>query len=67
VCDEGIQDIDKRDSKIRKPHAETRCGCNARLVIVYNQDNGKYMVTGFIIEHNHSLHLYIIVHMMPSK
>jgi zinc finger SWIM domain-containing protein 3 len=68
VCEkEGIRGIDKRDSKTRKPRAETRCGCNAHLVIVYNRDSGKYMVTDFIAEHNHNLHLSTTVHMMPSQ
>jgi zinc finger SWIM domain-containing protein 3 len=53
VCKkEAIRGIDKRDSKTRKPRTETRCGCNACLVIVYNRDNGKYIVTDFIVEHN---------------
>jgi zinc finger SWIM domain-containing protein 3 len=68
VCEkEGIRGIDNRYSKTRKPLAETICGCNARLVIAYNRDNGKYIVTDFIAEHNHNLHLSTIVHMMPSQ
>jgi zinc finger SWIM domain-containing protein 3 len=58
VCEkEAIRGIDKRDTKTRKPRAETRCGCNARLGIVYNRDSGKYIVIDFIAEHNHNLHL----------
>jgi zinc finger SWIM domain-containing protein 3 len=58
VCEkEEIRGKDKRDSKTRKARAETRCGCNARLGIVYNRDSGKYIVTNFIAEHNHNLHL----------
>jgi len=68
VCEEeGIWGIDKRNTKIRKPRAETRCGCDARLGIVYNRDSGKYIVTDFIAEHNHNLHLSTTVHMMPSQ
>jgi hypothetical protein len=51
----------------RKAQAKIRFGCNARIVIVYNQDNGKYMVTDFIAEHNHNLHLSTIVHMMSLQ
>jgi hypothetical protein len=68
VCEkEGIQGIDKQDNKTRKARVETRCGCNAGIVIVYNQDSGKYMVIDFIAEHNHNLHLSTTVHMMPSR
>jgi zinc finger SWIM domain-containing protein 3 len=68
VCEkEGIWGKDKRDSKTRKARAETRCGCNARLGIVCNRDSGKYIVTDFIAEHNHNLHLSTTVHMMSSQ
>jgi hypothetical protein len=39
--------------------------CNACLVIVYNWDSDKYIVTDFIVDHNHNLHLSTTVHMMP--
>jgi zinc finger SWIM domain-containing protein 3 len=58
---EGIRGI------ARKAQAEIRCVCNACIVIVYNQDSGKYMVTDFIAEHNHNLHLSTIVHIMSSQ
>ena len=68
MCEkEGIRGKDKRDSKTRKARAETRCGCNARIVIAYNRDSGKYIVTNFIVEHNYSLHLSTTVHMMSSQ
>jgi zinc finger SWIM domain-containing protein 3 len=68
VCEkEGIRCNDKRNSNIKKPRAETRCGCDARLVFVYNRDSGKYMVSDFVAEHNHNLHLPTTVHMMSSQ
>ena len=37
VCTkEGVRGKDKRDQNIRNPLAETRCGCEARLIIVLN-------------------------------
>jgi zinc finger SWIM domain-containing protein 3 len=68
VCEkEGIRGKDKRDILTRKARAETRCGCNAHMGIVYNRDSAKYIVTDFIAEHNHSLHLSTTVHMMSSQ
>ena len=64
---EGIRYNDKRNNNIKKPQAETRYGCDAHLVIVYNRDSGKYMVSDFIAKHNHYLHLSTTVHMMPSQ
>ena len=37
------------------------------MVIVLNQDSKKYVVSEFIAEHNHYLHLPSTVHMMPSQ
>jgi hypothetical protein len=34
---------------------------------VYNQDNDKYMVSDFVAEHNHYLHLSTTVYMMPLQ
>ena len=41
--------------------------CEARLVIVLNQDSKKYAVNEFIAEHNHYLHLPSTIHIMPSQ
>ena len=42
VCKkEGIRCNDRQNSNINKPQAETRCGCDAHLVFVYNRDSGK--------------------------
>ena len=68
VCTkEGVRGKDKRDQNVKNPQAETRCGCEACLVIVLNQDSKKYVVSEFITEHNHCLHLPSTVHMMPSQ
>ncbi|XP_030958312.1 protein FAR1-RELATED SEQUENCE 5-like [Quercus lobata] len=68
VCAKGgVQGKGKRDQNIKNPLAETRCGCEARLVIVLNRDSKKYVMSKFITEHNHYLHLPSTVHMMPSQ
>ena len=68
VCaKEGVRGKDKGDRNIKNPWAETRCGCEACLVIVLNWDSKKYVVNEFIAEHNHYLHLPSTVHMMPSQ
>ena len=68
VCaKEGVRGKYKRDHNVRNPRAETRCGCEACLVIVLNRDSKKYVVNEFIVEHNHYFHLPSIVHMMPSQ
>ena len=64
---EGVRGKDKRDHNIKNSRAETRCGSEARLVIILNRDSKKYVVSEFIAEHNHYLHLPSIVHMMPSQ
>ena len=68
VCaKEGVRGKDKRDQNIKNPRVETRCDCKARLIIVLNRDNKKYVVSEFIAEHNHYLHLPSTVHKMPSQ
>ena len=68
VCaKEGVRGKNKRDQNVKNPRAETRCGCETRLVIVLNRDSKKYVVSEFIAEHNHYLHLPSTVHMMPSQ
>ena len=68
VCaKEGVRGKDKRNQNVKNPRAKTRCGYEARLVIVLNRDSKKYVVSEFIVEHNHYLHLPSTVHMMPSQ
>ena len=56
-----------RDQNIKNSQAKTRCGCETCLVIVLNRDSKKYVVSEFIAEHNHYLHLPSTVHIMPSQ
>nr|XP_023898173.1 protein FAR1-RELATED SEQUENCE 5-like [Quercus suber] len=68
VCaEEGVRGKDKRDQNVKNPRAKTRRGCEAHLVIVLNRDSEKYVVSEFIVEHNHYLHLPSTMHMMPSQ
>ncbi|XP_030970696.1 protein FAR1-RELATED SEQUENCE 5-like [Quercus lobata] len=68
VCTKaGVRGKDKRDQNVKNPRAETRCVCEARLVIILNRDSKKYVVSEFIVEHNHYLHLPSTVHMMLSQ
>ncbi|KAM1909089.1 hypothetical protein ACFX14_028520 [Malus domestica] len=39
---EGFPLQDKRDYKIKKPRAETRTGCHAKMVIKLNRSNGRF-------------------------
>ena len=58
VCaKEGFRvDKDKpgRDGRVKRPRAETRVGCKAMLVVKI-QDSGRWVVSGFVKEHNHEL------------
>ncbi|KAF8405607.1 hypothetical protein HHK36_010514 [Tetracentron sinense] len=42
------------DGKVKRPRAVTRVGCKAILVVKI-QDSGKWVVSGFVKEHNHEL------------
>ncbi|KAL7223656.1 hypothetical protein ACSBR1_025165 [Camellia fascicularis] len=45
----------RRDTaKVKRPRAETRVGCKAMLVVKI-QDSGRWVVSGFVKEHNHEL------------
>lgn len=41
-------------ARVKRPRTETRVGCKAILVVKI-QDNGRWIVTGFVKEHNHDL------------
>ncbi|XAR73650.1 hypothetical protein NMG60_11007690 [Bertholletia excelsa] len=41
-------------SRVKRPRAETRVGCKAMLVVKI-QDSGRWVVSGFVKEHNHEL------------
>ena len=58
VCaKEGFR-VDKekpgRDGRVKRPRAETRVGCKAMLVVKI-QDSSRWVVSGFVKEHNHEL------------
>ncbi|GAU23100.1 hypothetical protein TSUD_184010 [Trifolium subterraneum] len=52
---EGKRGVDKRDYFTKDPRAETRTGCQARMVISLDRKIGKYKVVDFVAEHNHIL------------
>ncbi|KAL6510985.1 Protein FAR1-RELATED SEQUENCE 5 [Orobanche gracilis] len=58
VCaKEGFRNLNERrtkDREIKRPRAVTRVGCKA-LLSVKIQDTGKWVVSGFVKEHNHEL------------
>ncbi|XP_042508608.1 protein FAR1-RELATED SEQUENCE 5-like [Macadamia integrifolia] len=67
VCSkQGYRKKDKRCLDPRKPQAETRTDCPARMGIAI-MDNGKYQCRDFVEEHNHLLHLPVTIHMMRSQ
>uniref|UniRef100_A0A5B7C248 Protein FAR1-RELATED SEQUENCE n=1 Tax=Davidia involucrata TaxID=16924 RepID=A0A5B7C248_DAVIN len=41
-------------ARVKRPRAETRVGCKAMLVVKI-QDSGRWVVSGFVKEHNHEL------------
>ncbi|XP_057491892.1 protein FAR1-RELATED SEQUENCE 5-like [Actinidia eriantha] len=42
------------NARVKRPRAETRVGCRA-MVVVKIQDSGRWVVSGFVREHNHEL------------
>lgn len=55
VCNkEGFRKLRPKQSESRKPRAVTREGCKA-MIVVKKEKNGKWFVTKFVKEHNHSL------------
>ncbi|KAL6209055.1 hypothetical protein ACLB2K_019998 [Fragaria x ananassa] len=55
VCNkEGFRKTRPKRSESRKPRAITREGCKA-MIVVKREKSGKWIVTRFIKEHNHSL------------
>ena len=67
MCEGGSLRQRQERSEYKESRAETRCGCEACLVIVLNRDSKKYVVSEFIAKHNHYLHLPSTVHVMPSQ
>ncbi|KAK6163480.1 hypothetical protein DH2020_000344 [Rehmannia glutinosa] len=58
VCaKEGFRNLNEKrtkDREIKRPRTVTRVGCKASLSVKI-QDSGKWVVSGFIKEHNHEL------------
>ncbi|XP_038712870.1 protein FAR1-RELATED SEQUENCE 5-like [Tripterygium wilfordii] len=55
VCNkEGFRKLRPKRSENRKPRAVTREGCKA-MIVVKKEKTGKWVVTGFVKEHNHPL------------
>ncbi|KAF2926071.1 hypothetical protein DAI22_06g099600 [Oryza sativa Japonica Group] len=68
VCsNEGYRAIDKRDHNTKRPRAETRTGCKARIRITVDREVGDYSVYDLVLEHNHELQLPSTCHLMPSQ
>ncbi|CAJ2638775.1 unnamed protein product [Trifolium pratense] len=63
---EGNRSVDKRDRLIKEGRAETRTGCQARMVISLDRKVGKYKVVDFVAQHNHDLQPPGYVHMIRS-
>ncbi|XP_042507427.1 protein FAR1-RELATED SEQUENCE 5-like [Macadamia integrifolia] len=67
VCSkQGYRKKDNRCMATKKPRAETRIDCPARMGIAI-MDNGQYQCRDFVEEHNHLLHLPVTIHMMRSQ
>ncbi|KAG6519876.1 hypothetical protein ZIOFF_016905 [Zingiber officinale] len=53
-------------NEARRPRAETRTGCPARMAIKLTS-SGKYRITEFVAEHNHQLAAPLDMQMLSSK
>ncbi|KAJ3687637.1 hypothetical protein LUZ61_016801 [Rhynchospora tenuis] len=68
VCScEGKRGVDKRDHLTKKPRAETRTGCGARLQVKLDRKIQKYKVVQFVSEHNHPLQPPEACYLIPSQ
>ncbi|KAK2402304.1 protein FAR1-RELATED SEQUENCE [Trifolium repens] len=64
---EDIRGVDKRrQPKGERHRAETRTGCQARMVISLDRKIEKYKVVDFVAQHNHPLQPQEYVHMIRS-
>lgn len=45
----------ERPDRKYKPREETRCGCNAKIIFKYDDDEEHWIVKDFVQEHNHDL------------
>ncbi|XP_065625239.1 protein FAR1-RELATED SEQUENCE 5-like isoform X2 [Quercus suber] len=68
VCaKQGIRGLEKEDMIRTRNRDDTRTNCPVKLYVSLVREIGKYKVTDFIEEHNHTLHLSETVHMMRSQ
>ncbi|CAK8544076.1 unnamed protein product [Lathyrus sativus] len=64
---EGVRGVDKRYQMTGEhTRAETRTGCQARMVISLDRKIEKYKVVDFVAQHNHPLQPLEYVHMIRS-
>ncbi|XP_074286319.1 protein FAR1-RELATED SEQUENCE 5-like [Silene latifolia] len=70
VCaKEGFRNLNEKRTKhreIKRPRVITRVGCKAMLSVKINDESCKWIVNGFIKEHNHELVLPDQVHCLRS-
>ncbi|KAI0507191.1 hypothetical protein KFK09_013312 [Dendrobium nobile] len=67
VCSrEGFREKKKGAKEVKSPRPETRIGCQACMTIRLTT-NGKYRVTEFVPNHNHSLATATSIQMLKAK
>lgn len=64
-CKEGNRMKDKRSLLVKKPRAETRTDCEARISL--SARNEKFVIQEFVEAHNHPLQLPETTHMLASS
>ena len=68
VCaKQGIRGKEKEDMIRTRNQDDTRTNCLVRLYVSLVRESGKFKVSDFVGEHNHTLHLSEIVYMMRSQ
>jgi zinc finger SWIM domain-containing protein 3 len=68
VCgNEGIRGQDNRVREVKRPRAETRTNCPARLRLKLIRQTRKYIVSDFIAKHNHDLQGVEAKHLIRSQ
>lgn len=59
VCaKEGFRNLNEKrtkDREVKRPRTVTRVGCKASLSVKIQEDSGKWLVSGFVRDHNHEL------------
>ncbi|XP_038713315.1 protein FAR1-RELATED SEQUENCE 5-like isoform X2 [Tripterygium wilfordii] len=57
--------FDRKDRK-RRPREETRCGCNAKFRVNFDKDDGKWVISRLVVQHNHALVGQDHIHFLKS-